>query len=626
MSEPDARTYQTRHGPMMGFRGDRYVSRSLELYGEFSGLEQRFFEQFVLSGHAVVEVGANIGAHTIPLARLCAPGPLVAMEPQQRVFQLLCANLALNDIRNAIALPEAAGEAEGFVVVPAQQYGSEGNFGGVSVLPTDRARGLRVRLTPLDALRLTRCDLLKIDVEGFEPQVLRGARQTIARCRPLIYIEADRPENQQEIIDLLDGMGYRLYWHTPPLFDPENPNGAGENVFPGICSVNLFCAPKERELDAVGAAPLDPRAWTCPVPLPAAEAPDAATSQALRDIAAGRFPEAEVQLSRLAAAHPGHNGVQHAWGAFLHQLGRLEEAEGPLRKAHALAPDNEQTRLALAGCLLAQGRYAEGWPLFEARHVVAIPAGGGKPEHPQPEWRGEPLAGRRLMIWPEEGFGDQIQFARFAPWLAAQGAEVFLLTPPPLARLFQQSFPNVQVVATQGRVDIPEPDYWVMSASVAGRAGVDLGNLPAEPYLTAPQATTPKGARIGVVTRGQPNHGNDAHRSLPPDLGQRLLDLPGAVSLAPADTGAQDFADTAALIAGLDLVISVDTSVAHLAGALGKPVWILLPHVGTDWRWMRDRSDSPWYPTARLFRQPAKGGWAPLVDEVVKAAQAEMSG
>ena len=124
-----------------------------------------------------------------------------------------------------------------------------------------------------------------------------------------------------------------------------------------------------------------------------------------------------------------------------------------------------------------------------------------------------------------------------------------------------------------------------------------------------------------MVTRGNPKHPNDAHRSLPPAQAKRLLDLPGAISLAAEDTGVADFLDTAGLIAGLDLVISVDTSVAHLAGAMGKPVWILLPHLGTDWRWGLSGSETPWYPSARLWRQPGIGLWRPVVDAVVEAAQ-----
>jgi hypothetical protein len=156
-----------------------------------------------------------------------------------------------------------------------------------------------------------------------------------------------------------------------------------------------------------------------------------------------------------------------------------------------------------------------------------------------------------------------------------------------------------------------------MSNSLPYRLGVTLDRLSGGAYLTA----APRWGigRIGVKTRGNPAHHNDADRSLPDAEAARLLALPGAVSLEPEDTGAHDFADTAEIIAGLDLVIAADTSTAHLAGALGKPVWILLPYVTTDWRWLSGRSDSPWYGSARLFRQHRPGDWSSLLDEVIAA-------
>ncbi|MFN3583133.1 glycosyltransferase family 9 protein [Phenylobacterium sp.] len=204
--------------------------------------------------------------------------------------------------------------------------------------------------------------------------------------------------------------------------------------------------------------------------------------------------------------------------------------------------------------------------------------------------------------------GDQIMFARFAARAASEGADVTVLTPTPLARLFR-SMP-VEVVEARGAAEFPDPDYWVMSSDIAGRAGATLETLPSAPYLSAQPGTS---SVVGVAWRGNPAFRNDANRSLPPDLGERLLALPGAVSLAPEDSGARDFQDTAEIIAGLDLVVSVDTAVAHLAGALGKPVWILVPDLTTDWRWMQHRIDSPWYPTARLWRG---GDWRPVVEAI----------
>lgn len=265
MEPSDVANYPTRHGLMFALKGDLYVTRSLELYGEFSPAETRFFEQLVQPGMTVVEVGANIGAHTVPLARRCAPGPLYAFEPQQRVFQLLCANLVQNDVANAIALPEAVGAEAGFVRMPLLDYSLTGNFGGVSVLPPGAGTGVKTRLTTIDALGLAECHLIKIDVEGYEIEVLRGGRRTIARHRPMLYVENDRPAKQQEVISLIHKLGYRQYWHTPPLYDPANFNGRKDNIFEGLVSVNVFCVPAESADEVAGIAPIDPTNWKSPI-------------------------------------------------------------------------------------------------------------------------------------------------------------------------------------------------------------------------------------------------------------------------------------------------------------------------------------------------------------------------
>jgi FkbM family methyltransferase len=268
MADPDIKSLRTRHGTMLGLSGDRYITRALEVYGEFSPLEWSLFAQLVKPGMTVVEIGANIGAHSVPLARACSPGPLYLFEPQQRVFQLLCANLTLNGVRNAIAYPEACGAAAGYVIVPHLDYSAPLNFGGVSVQAEDSGvAGMAVRVTPLDSLKLQACHLIKIDVEGFEAQVLRGAAETIRAHRPLLYVENDRASLQQELISLIDGMGYRQYWHLPPLFVANNFNGCAEDVFGEIVSVNMLCIPNERSTVVQDMTPIDPKNWTSPVAL-----------------------------------------------------------------------------------------------------------------------------------------------------------------------------------------------------------------------------------------------------------------------------------------------------------------------------------------------------------------------
>jgi hypothetical protein len=338
-------------------------------------------------------------------------------------------------------------------------------------------------------------------------------------------------------------------------------------------------------------------------------------AQAAAERAAGRWDRAADLWRAAAEADPGAAEPHHHLGAEFERQGRLADAEAEWRQALALDPGARSTMRTLAMLLLSLGRFAEGFELFEARHDLPSIA---KPPLPYPEWRSEPLAGKHLLIWPEQGYGDQIQFARFAPILAAQGAQVTLLCRPGLERLLAGSL-GVEVLPASGAVEFPDPDYWVMAVSLAARMGVTLETLPGEPYLRAPgppPAPTP-GFKIGLVTSGSAAHVNDANRSLSPDAAARLRRLDAKiVELDPALSGARDFADTAAIAAGLDLVISVDTSVAHLAGAMGKPCWVLIPAVNTDWRWLRDRQDSPWYPSMRLYRQARPGDWDAELDHI----------
>ena len=343
-----------------------------------------------------------------------------------------------------------------------------------------------------------------------------------------------------------------------------------------------------------------------------------ARATALRD--QGRLDEAAALYRQAAARDPKAAEPHHHLGWIAARQGDLAGAEAAYREALARSPGAPSTSAALGALLLGQGRHAEGFPLYDARHSIGRMA---RPALPFPEWRGEDLAGRRLLIWPEQGFGDQIQFARFAPILQARGADVTLICLPPLARLFEASLP-VRVLAAAGAVDFPDPDYWVMTCSIAGRMGLGVDEIPGAPYLRAPgpPPALPPGVRVGLMAAGNPSHPNDANRSLPADEAARLAAaLPGAVvDLRPERTGAKDFADTADLMAGLDLVVTVDTSVAHLAGAMGKPCFVMLSAVDTDWRWLRERTDSPWYPSATLYRQQAPGAWAGVVDRVAADA------
>lgn len=272
MPPQNLKTLQTRHGTMLALPGDRFITRCLEVYGEFSRGEWQLLEQVIRPGMVVVEVGANIGAHTVAMAKACHPGALFAFEPQRRVFQILCANLALNDVENVVAYPDACGAEAGVATAPSIDYSADGNFGGVSLMGADRS-GEPVRVITLDSLELQSCGLLKVDVEGFELEVLIGAAATIARCRPVLYVENDRPKHQRGLIKLIHEMGYQLYWHTPPLAGPDNFNGVDKLVFDrNYLSINMICLPDERpsQTDMELIDPADPR---LPTSLSAERAP-----------------------------------------------------------------------------------------------------------------------------------------------------------------------------------------------------------------------------------------------------------------------------------------------------------------------------------------------------------------
>ena len=266
--QADTVEVETRYGRMWALRGDRYITRCLEAYGEYCEAEADVFRQLVKPCMTVVEAGANIGTHTLMLARACAPGRLIAFEPQQRVFQLLCANLAANGVDNVVALPEAMGAVAGVVGLPALDYGGANNFGSISVEAGDGdwAAGRAARMTPLDALGLSACHFLKIDVEGGEAGALRGAAGVIARCRPVIYVENDRADQQPVLIALLAELGYEQYWHVAPLFNAANFKGGTEDVTGGVISLNMLCLPKESPVSVTGFERIDPTDWRSPVP------------------------------------------------------------------------------------------------------------------------------------------------------------------------------------------------------------------------------------------------------------------------------------------------------------------------------------------------------------------------
>ena len=357
-----------------------------------------------------------------------------------------------------------------------------------------------------------------------------------------------------------------------------------------------------------------------------------------------RLDEAEAAYRQALALQPDNAQVWSNLGALFACLHRDQEAEACCRQAIALAPERPKARFNLSYLLLRQGRYEEGWACFEARDWYAA-----LERHLQcPRWRGEPLAGKSVLLGYEAGHGDMIQFCRYAAELKLRGAaRITLLCHPALKRLFASLRAVDTVMAFDENVPATGWDYWTPLMSSPYYCQTRLDSVPAAiPYLHAQPDLVARwktelptdGLRVGLAWKGNPKFDNDGDRSLA-DLsvlaplwqvpGARFISLqkgagedqardqPQGQPLMDLGSQAQDFADVAAMIASLDLVISVDTAVAHLAGALGVPCWLLLPVYQTDWRWLDGRSNSVWYPKGmRLFRQQTMGDWGQVVEQL----------
>jgi len=241
------RLRQCRHGLMLYNLNDVYIGTMLDLYGEFSEGEVDIFRQLLRPGMTVVEVGANIGAHSVPIAKCVGPnGRVIAFEPQRAVFQILCANLALNGLENVEAHWSAVGERIGEIFVPKLNSAATNNFGGLSI--SNAEVGDKVRLVTVDEFRLPACNFLKIDVEGMELDVLRGSVDTIRQHGPVIYAENDRKAKSVALIEFLFQLEYQCYWHMPPYVRTPNFRDNPENKFPSIVSVNMLCVPRSKPI------------------------------------------------------------------------------------------------------------------------------------------------------------------------------------------------------------------------------------------------------------------------------------------------------------------------------------------------------------------------------------------
>jgi len=365
-----------------------------------------------------------------------------------------------------------------------------------------------------------------------------------------------------------------------------------------------------------------------------------------------QLEESIASFDRALQLKPGYVDAIANQASALHLIGRYDDAIAGYRKAIAMQPMHANAHSGVGLIYLMNGDFAEGWYEYEWRWRSTELA---TPTFPGAVWGGESLAGKRILVFSEQGFGDALQFCRYLPLLRERGATVLLRVPPPLKPLIAESMPWLDISSEgKGAAALPSYDCHCALLSLPHRLETRLETIPATvPYLRAPEAAlrrwatrieaAPGELKVGIVWQGSRLHIKDRNRSITLLAVAPLLDVEGVrlFSLQVGDAAPQvadaagkvedlsalltDYAETAAAIEQLDLVIAIDTSVVHLAGALAKPTWVLLPWV-PDWRWLKGREDNPWYPTVRLFRQPEQFAWAPVMTRVaaeLRAAQAD---
>jgi tetratricopeptide (TPR) repeat protein len=364
-----------------------------------------------------------------------------------------------------------------------------------------------------------------------------------------------------------------------------------------------------------------------------------------------RWPEALEATRKAVALVPGSSEYIYNLGIALKENGRFDEALSAFRKAQQMAGGHVRAALHESLLELLTGDLAAGWRHYESRW--AQPDAKEVRHFAQPLWTGQDIAGKTILVHAEQGFGDTFQFLRYLPLLAARGAKVLLVVQSDVESLAERVQGLAQLVPNGS--ELPPFDWQCPLLSLPMAFGTVLETVPAPiPYLSAsPERTTTwrqklgpaRAYRVALVWAGRPTHGNDANRSLALHHLAALLQLEGVEVLSVQKGEAveqikaltpgcrlrnlspeiQSFEDTAAILSEVDELVTVDTSVAHLAGGLGCQVRVLLPLI-PDWRWLLSRADSPWYPTARLYRQTARGAWAEpvaaLVADVANAARA----
>jgi FkbM family methyltransferase len=610
-------TVETRHGVFDIFDEDELVGLSLSTYGEYSEGEVEVFRKVLKPGDVAIDVGANIGALTVPMAKLVGSGGMVyAFEASEANLTLLHRNVAYTDVNNRVLiLNVAASDHLGALRVDKQ-----------SALHAYSRRDINegefdVDCITIDSLELPRCKLIKIDVDGHELQVLNGAIETIKRCRPVIYIENEIDTKREAMVAWFIDHGYRCFWHRPFMFNIDNWRGEKKNIFGALISIMNVCVPDEEGFEV----------------------------QQLEEVADYRDDDLLFvrELDRYRSyIERNPNDLQSRWMAA-HYSNLMQwriEAKELIADNLTYDPDHIPTRALQAYMRMQDGHYGrEGWEGYEIRHRQPNRHQfGGERNFPNHvgRWDGTPTD-EALLIWSEQGFGDNIMFARFFEQVRHRAPNAFLECRPELYELFEYSKiaarDNFKRLYRHGRT-LPNYTLQLSLPSTAWALGADEDMIRHAPYLDAdPQLVDNwrgcgnirigqtldgplHGARIGLCHQGSATSERPYTRDIPKELLMPLVRKHGPVFPLGQQGQFESFAMTAAAIKALDLVITVDTSVAHLAGALGVPTWLLLSY-DPDFRWGLKGNRTIWYDNMSIFRQPKFRDWQSVIDEVMAALE-----
>ena len=708
-----------KYGLTLFNSNDMYVGKSLDQYGEYAEGEIDLFKELVKEGDTVYDIGANIGSHTLALARIVGEeGVVAAFEPQRQVYYALCANIALNNLSNVHCMPMALSNIAGSVKVPELNFKQIGNFGALGlegIPPSDNFSIAQVMR--LDDLNPTACDFIKIDVEGMESRVLLGANKTIDQYKPFLYIEDDRQENSKDLVKCLHSMGYKIYLHSPPLFRSSNYFNNKYNSFGGVMAVNLFCHHKSVE---------------CPVDLDEhtlSEIKEGEHNDFFEKHAGPSVEENLHQANQIAAneltqlaklysetahdfenaldclkkaidlnptSHVAYNNVSNLYTTHM----MFDKALPYSQKAVELDPENPDSYVNLgichAGlkdyktsciiyeevlkdypdCLRAKFHLAydkliqkdfSAFKEYECRFEFFNIAKICKERYGDtPIWDGSELKETdRLLLFGEQGAGDMFQLARYLPMIKEQcgNPHIILELWSGMENIMAQcqGMDEIYILNRQDALpeDTPRFDYVASLFSIPYLLDLKSeDDFPLDiPYIhpvnTKPRddaeelaelLSSDRKMRIGISWAGNPMHKNDRLRSCwkknfksleeNKDIQLYSLCLCGSGKRTWCDKGKVDLLedsedmdvidltkfignwnDTAQIVRELDLIITVDTGLAHLAGAMDKVVYLALPYYN-DWRWYLDSDTSMWYPTMRIFRQPKVYDWDSVFENI----------